>query len=69
MKDEAAGEVPVAFVVRSNACIDTTQDEIKHFISKQVPLFLINALLLHCNNYTVYTRSLSEMCRWCFTKE
>ncbi|ESW22826.1 hypothetical protein PHAVU_005G184500 [Phaseolus vulgaris] len=39
MKDEAAGEVPVAFVVRSNACIDTTQDEIKHFISKQVVFY------------------------------
>ncbi|XP_027341347.1 4-coumarate--CoA ligase 1 isoform X2 [Abrus precatorius] len=36
MKDEAAGEVPVAFVVRSNGHTDTTEDEIKQFISKQV---------------------------------
>ncbi|KAK7255020.1 hypothetical protein RIF29_28419 [Crotalaria pallida] len=40
MKDEAAGEVPVAFVVRSNGDIDTTtEDEIKHFISKQVVFY------------------------------
>lgn len=36
MKDEAAGEVPVAFVVRANGHIDTTEDEIKQFVSKQV---------------------------------
>ncbi|KAJ9141418.1 hypothetical protein P3X46_031957 [Hevea brasiliensis] len=35
MKDEAAGEVPVAFVVRSNGC-KVTEDEIKQYISKQV---------------------------------
>ncbi|OIW17005.1 hypothetical protein TanjilG_26758 [Lupinus angustifolius] len=39
MKDEAAGEVPVAFVVRSNADINTTEDEIKLFISKQVVFY------------------------------
>nr|AGW16014.1 4-coumarate:coenzyme A ligase 2 [Pueraria montana var. lobata] len=39
MKDEAAGEVPVAFVVRSNGYTDTTEDEIKHFISKQVVFY------------------------------
>ncbi|KAK6127912.1 hypothetical protein DH2020_038341 [Rehmannia glutinosa] len=35
MKDEQAGEVPVAFVVKSNGSI-VTEDEIKQFVSKQV---------------------------------
>ncbi|OIS96445.1 PREDICTED: 4-coumarate--CoA ligase 2-like [Nicotiana attenuata] len=35
MKDEQAGEVPVAFVVKSSGCT-ITEDEIKDFISKQV---------------------------------
>ncbi|KAK7262028.1 hypothetical protein RIF29_28356 [Crotalaria pallida] len=43
MKDEAAGEVPVAFVVRlksnANGYTDTTEDDIKHFISKQVVFY------------------------------
>lgn len=37
MKDEQTGEVPVAFVVRSNGSI-ITEDEIKDFISKQVSI-------------------------------
>ncbi|XP_042519997.1 4-coumarate--CoA ligase 2-like [Macadamia integrifolia] len=35
MKDEVAGEVPVAFVVISNG-IEVTEDEIKEYVSKQV---------------------------------
>ncbi|KAK4415290.1 4-coumarate--CoA ligase 2 [Sesamum alatum] len=35
MRDEATGEVPVAFVVRANGS-SITEQEIKHYISKQV---------------------------------
>lgn len=38
MIDEQAGEVPVAFVVRSNGST-ITEEEIKKFISKQVCFF------------------------------
>ncbi|KAI6680743.1 hypothetical protein NL676_034624 [Syzygium grande] len=38
MKDEAASEVPVAFVVKSNGSI-ITEDEIKQYISKQVVFY------------------------------
>lgn len=38
MKDEAAGEVPVAFVLRSNGS-KITEDEIKQYISKQVVFY------------------------------
>lgn len=40
MKDEQAGEVPVAFVVRSNGST-ITEDEVKDFVSKQVSFNLI----------------------------
>ncbi|WOL19037.1 4-coumarate--CoA ligase 1-like [Canna indica] len=38
MKDEAAGEIPVAFVVRSNGS-QITEDEIKQYISRQVVFY------------------------------
>lgn len=38
MTDEQAGEVPVAFVVKTKGST-ITEDEIKQFISKQVTRF------------------------------
>ncbi|XP_047325501.1 4-coumarate--CoA ligase 1-like [Impatiens glandulifera] len=38
MKDDSAGEVPVAFVVKSNGT-NITEDEIKQYISKQVVFY------------------------------
>ncbi|KAK1275431.1 4-coumarate--CoA ligase 2 [Acorus gramineus] len=38
MKDEASGEVPVAFVVRSNGS-EITENDIKQYISKQVVFY------------------------------
>ena len=47
MKDEATGEVPVAFIVRSNG-FEITEDEIKEYIAKQVRICLV--LILRCNS-------------------
>lgn len=46
LKDEVAGEVPVAFVVRSNGS-KITEDEIKQYVSQQV---LFNKIIgfFHC---------------------
>ena len=35
MKDESKGEVPVAFIVKSNGT-QITEDDIKQYVSKQV---------------------------------
>lgn len=43
-KDDAAGEVPVAFVVRSAQGFDLTEEAIKEFIAKQV-IYLFGANL------------------------
>lgn len=49
--DEQAGEVPVAFVVKSNGST-VSEDEIKQFVSKQVSQFLTIELesgwILYC---------------------
>ena len=47
MKDEATGEVPVAFIVRSNG-FEITEDEIKEYIAKQVRIYLV--LILRSNS-------------------
>ena len=49
MKDEAAGEVPVAFVVRSNGS-EISEDEIKQHVSKQVKLPPVNRIFCSMKN-------------------
>lgn len=39
MKDDASGEVPVAFVVPSSEGADMTEDEIKQYVAKQVVFY------------------------------
>uniref|UniRef100_A0A453AXY2 4-coumarate--CoA ligase n=1 Tax=Aegilops tauschii subsp. strangulata TaxID=200361 RepID=A0A453AXY2_AEGTS len=39
MKDDASGEVPVAFVVPSSGGADMTEDEIKQYVAKQVVFY------------------------------
>jgi 4-coumarate--CoA ligase len=38
-KDEIAGEVPVAFVVRSNGDLELTEESVKEYVSKQVVFY------------------------------
>jgi acyl-CoA synthetase (AMP-forming)/AMP-acid ligase II len=45
LKDEVAGELPVAFVVRSNGS-KISEDEIKQYISQQVLSIIISAKLV-----------------------
>jgi 4-coumarate--CoA ligase len=58
MKDEAAGEVPVAFVVRSNGS-KITEDEIKQYISKQVLTF-DNSINIYFFNSTLKLKFLKN---------
>lgn len=44
MEDEAAGEIPVAFVVRSNGS-KISENDIKKYISDQVGIFSFTFLL------------------------
>lgn len=46
MKDEQAGEVPVAFVVKSTGST-ITEDDIKQFISKQVSHIFILRIIIY----------------------
>jgi 4-coumarate--CoA ligase len=39
MKDDASGEIPVAFVVRSEGADGITEDEIKQYVAKQVVFY------------------------------
>ncbi|KAG7023393.1 4-coumarate--CoA ligase [Cucurbita argyrosperma subsp. argyrosperma] len=64
MKDEVAGEVPVAFIVRSDGS-NITEDEIKQYISKQVQdqtdfsnsvSVLWKGISVHCRLQTKLTR-------------
>jgi acyl-CoA synthetase (AMP-forming)/AMP-acid ligase II len=45
LKDEVAGELPVAFVVRSNGS-KISEDEIKQYISQQVLSLIISTKLV-----------------------
>ena len=56
MKDEVAGELPVAFVVRSNGS-KISEDDIKHFISQQV----LVTLYLSFNLFIVLVIAKSNM--------
>lgn len=49
-KDDAAGEVPVAFVVRSNGGNELTEEAVKEFIAKQVYMHRIMPLM-YCNAF------------------
>jgi len=48
MKEEAAGEVPVAFVVKSKDS-ELSEDDVKQFVSKQVKSELQSKFLILIN--------------------
>lgn len=47
-KDDAAGEVPVAFVVRSNGGNELTEEAVKEFIAKQVCIVSYIYIYISC---------------------
>lgn len=53
MKDEVAGEVPIAFVVKANGS-NINEEEIKQYVSQQVNIIFLLVRLKIKNNFFFY---------------